>query len=129
MSVYRFLVPTETAPPITISAGPDITITFPVDSTPIRVTGVPEGANVYAKKDSGAGILEGMILKNLYKGTAKVTVYVEYQGRIYTDQLYVTALYDPYATLTVLDIGDATDPKKRVKLAIDVSGRLSWLLQ
>lgn len=121
--------PTETSPPITISAGPDITFTFPVDSTPIRVTGVPEGANVYAKKDSGAGVLEGMILKNLYKGTAKITVYVEYQGRTYTDQIYVTALYDPYATLTVLDIGDATDPKKRVKLAIDVSGRLSWLLQ
>lgn len=121
--------PAETAPPIMISAGPDITFTFPVDSTPIRVTGVPEGANVYAKKDSGAGVLEGMILKNLYKGTAKVTVYVEYQGRTYTDQLYVTALYDPYATLTVLDIGDAADPKKRLKLAIDVSGRLSWLLQ
>lgn len=121
--------PVETAPPITISAGPDTTIYFPQDSFRLKPSGVPVGADVGWQIKSGPGKVVNGVLGPIYKSQTTVTLFVGYNGRTYTDDVVITAVYDPYATLTVLDIGDAADPKKRVKLAIDVSGRLSWLLQ
>lgn len=121
--------PVETAPPITISAGPDTTIYFPQDSFRLKPSGVPVGADVGWQIKSGPGKVVNGVLGPIYKSQTTVTLFVGYNGRTYTDDVVITAVYDPYVTLTVLDIGDATDPKKRRKLAIDVSGGLSWLLQ
>ena len=93
-----------TDPSLSINAGADTTIYFPQDSFIIRATGVPEGADVRASVIEGFALVDGMLIKNIYKGSVTVRVYVFLNGKQAYDDITITAIYDkdrPFYTFYV----------------------------
>jgi hypothetical protein len=91
--------PTSPAePPLWINAGRDTTILFPQDSFILRPTIVaPIGAELRPMIIEGSGVLDGMILKNIYKSKTTVRIHIFYDGKQAYDDITITAAYDPEA--------------------------------
>lgn len=102
--------PVVAEPALTISAGPDTTIYWPQDSLIIRttVTGVPAGAlyDVRASVVDGFGLVDGMVVKRLYKDSVTIEVNVFYNGKRATDVMVIKAVYDPSGVFKRFKLGD-----------------------
>lgn len=92
---------------LTINAGRDTTIYFPQDSIILRPeTNAPVGAEIRSTMIDGFGLVDGMIIRNLYKGRVTVRVYVFYNGKQAYDDITITAVYEPDAVFRRFKLGD-----------------------
>jgi hypothetical protein len=100
--------PVVADPILTINAGADTTISWPVDSFRIKpvVSGADIPYDVRVSVIEGFGEVDGMVVKRLYKGAVTVRVYAFYNGKQAYDDIVITAVYDPEAVFRRFKLGE-----------------------
>lgn len=106
-SIYDYMIPP--ADSFKVDAGPDETIYFPVDTDTLDLAQpIPSGALLSWSIVSGPGIITGNRINGLHKAATTVRATVVYNGKTYTDDKTIIAVYDPKMIYTVFQLGSLT---------------------